>query len=62
MPASFGQRNPAPAADHDGMPAAWEVRRRLSPQDAADRSKRTTGGYTVLELQLGSLAEMPVND
>ncbi|WP_243635907.1 pectate lyase family protein [Hymenobacter edaphi] len=48
---------PAPAdADHDGMPDDWETKRRLNPQDAADRAKVGTDGYTMLEAYLNELA------
>jgi hypothetical protein len=43
-------------SDHDGMPDAWEVAQGLDANNAADRNKIGTGGYTMLEIYLNSLA------
>lgn len=47
---------PAPAdTDHDGMPDAWEKKKGLDPNNAADRNKIEKSGYTMLEEYLNSL-------
>lgn len=56
------QSAPAPTdTDHDGMPDAWETAHGLNPKDPSDRNKPGTGGYTVLESYLNSLA-VPIAD
>lgn len=47
----------APAdADEDGMPDEWEKKNGLNPNDASDRNKTDTKGYTMLENYLNELA------
>jgi hypothetical protein len=41
--------------DHDGIPDAWETGHGLDPGDAADGAKKSTGGYSNLELYLNSI-------
>lgn len=51
----------APAAvdtDNDGMPDAWETKKGLNPNDANDRNKVDSSGYTMLEIYLNELVEM----
>lgn len=49
----------APAdTDNDGMPDEWEIRKGLNPKDPADRNKKDTAGYTMLELYLNELVEI----
>ena len=50
------ESRPAPAdSDHDGMPDAWETAHGLDPNDPADRNRRNSDGYTMLETYLNSL-------
>jgi hypothetical protein len=47
---------PAPAdADHDGIPDSWETEHGLNPGDPADGGKKSTDGYSNLELYLNSI-------
>jgi hypothetical protein len=50
------QGGPAPVdSDHDGMPDAWETKKGLIPNDAADGNKVAADGYTMLEKYLNSI-------
>jgi len=42
-------------SDGDGMPDAWEIEKRLNPNDAADGNKVTKSGYTAFEVYLNGL-------
>ena len=42
-------------SDHDGMPDNWEIAQGLDTNNAADRNKVSTSGYTMLEIYLNSL-------
>ncbi|HEY4330624.1 MAG TPA: hypothetical protein VGN88_12870, partial [Phycisphaerae bacterium] len=47
---------PAPKdTDHDGIPDDWETAHGLNPNDPADAAKKSTGGYSNLELYLNSI-------
>lgn len=47
---------PAPTdTDHDGMPDVWEKKNGLNPNNADDRNKVGSNGYTMLEKYLNSL-------
>jgi hypothetical protein len=49
----------APAdTDEDGMPDEWEKKNGLNSNDAADRNKTGTDGFTMLEKYLNELAVM----
>ena len=56
-------RNGAPPvdSDHDGMPDAWEKLKGLNPNDASDRNKTASDGYTMLEKYLNSLVYTKTN-
>ncbi len=41
--------------DHDGIPDAWETAHGLNPNDPSDAEKKSTNGYTNLELYLNSI-------
>lgn len=41
--------------DHDGMPDEWERRKGLCHNDAADRNRLHTSGYTAIEIYLNEL-------
>lgn len=41
--------------DHDGMPDVWETAHGLNPNDAADRNKVATDGYTMVEKYLNGI-------
>lgn len=41
--------------DNDGMPDEWEIKNNLNPNDAADRNKTGSDGYTMLEKYLNEL-------
>jgi hypothetical protein len=45
--------------DHDGMPDDWENARGLNPSNPDDRNALASGGYTMLEVYLNSLASTP---
>lgn len=50
------QSAPAPVdTDHDGMPDEWERRNRLNPNDASDRNRLHTSGYTAIEVYINEL-------
>ena len=50
------QSAPAPVdTDHDGMPDEWERSNRLNPNDAADRNRLHTSGYTAIEVYINEL-------
>lgn len=54
---------PAPLdTDRDGMPDAWETAQNLNPNDASDRNKTNTSGYTLLEVYMNSLVEGIMTD
>lgn len=42
-------------SDRDGMPDHWEITHGLNPNDATDRNRVTSSGYTALEVYLNSL-------
>jgi pectate lyase len=47
---------PAPKdSDHDGMPDEWESKNGLDPNDADDRNKVASDGYTMLEKYLNNI-------
>lgn len=47
---------PAPIdTDHDGMPDKWEKKNDINPNNADDRNKVGTDGYTLLEKYLNSI-------
>jgi pectate lyase len=47
---------PAPSdSDHDGMPDEWELANQLNTNDAEDRNRVATDGYTMLEKYLSSI-------
>ena len=47
---------PAPTdTDHDGMPDKWEKKNGLDPDNADDRNKVASDGYTMLEKYLNSI-------
>jgi pectate lyase len=47
---------PAPVdSDHDGMPDAWEIAKKLDPNNPEDRNKIAPDGYTYLEKYINSL-------
>lgn len=47
---------PAPTdTDHDGMPDKWEKKNGLDPENADDRNKVASDGYTMLEKYLNSI-------
>lgn len=43
--------------DQDGMPDAWETANGLDPNDASDRNKTNSDGYTMLEVYMNSLVQ-----
>ena len=50
------ESTPAPAdSDRDGLPDEWEKSKGLDPEDASDRNKLASDGYTMLEKYLNSL-------
>ncbi|WP_345954294.1 pectate lyase [Mucilaginibacter sp. PAMB04168] len=44
-----------PDSDHDGMPDAWETANGLNKNDANDRNKVWSNGYTMLEIYLNQV-------
>ncbi|MDF2440518.1 MAG: hypothetical protein JWN98_1502 [Abditibacteriota bacterium] len=42
-------------SDHDGMPDAWEIARKLDPANVADGARSAPSGYTWVEEYLNSL-------
>jgi hypothetical protein len=47
---------PAPTdTDHDGIPDKWEKKNALNPNNAEDRNKVASDGYTMLEKYLNSI-------
>jgi hypothetical protein len=52
---------PPADTDHDGMPDAWELKRGLDPNNAADRNAAAPNGYTQLEEYLNDIAVLPTS-
>ncbi len=45
-------------SDNDGMPDEWEIKNKLNPNDASDRNKTGSDGYTMLEKYLNELVQV----
>ena len=53
---------PPPDTDHDGIPDDWEIAHGLNPNDPSDAAKKSTNGYSNLELYLNSIKPDPATE